>query len=154
MIEAVPKGLFSSDFRLCRQDRVLIELDVSSWRERAELAVEGVQYRFYREGLLSGAFLLEREGEALARALKLSAFRNRFELHLAGNIYTLRNLSIWSRRFGLFQGEQQVGSIQPAGVFTRRAVIELPSEWPAAAQPFVFWLALVIWNREAAAAAS
>jgi hypothetical protein len=153
MLEAVPKKTFSNDFILRSTDQNVAELSVSSWRERAEFNIDGVPHRLYRDGL-TGPFVLEKAGTVVVRAVKPSAFRCLFQLDLGGVSLTLRKLSMFSRRFGLFSGDQQVGEIRPAGHFTRRAILDLPSDWPVALQLFVFWLALMIWNREAAAASS
>lgn len=147
MLEAVPKGVFSNDYVLLSSGEALGELDVSVWRERAEFELAGVPHRLYREGMMSGAFVLERAGTVVARAVKPSVFRERFEVDLGGRPFTLRKLSLFSRTFGVFFGEQQVGSISRAGFFTRRALLELPPDWPPAFQLFVFWLALVSWKR-------
>lgn len=147
MIEAVPRGIFSSGFQLQQDGRLVADLDVSSWREKADAQIDGETFRLYREGMMSGVFVLEWNGKTLARATKPSVFSDRFELEVGNRSFTLRKESMWSRRFGLFEGEQQVGRVAPAGMFTRRTLVELPADWPASVQTFVFWLALLIWNR-------
>lgn len=154
MIEAIPGGLFSKDFSLHEQGRLLAELDVSSWREKAELEIGGTPYRLYREGLVSGAFVLESDDGILARAAKPSPWRHRFEVELGGRSYTLQRLSVFGRRFGLFAGDRQIGGVYPAGPFTRRTRIDLPVGWAPAVRVFVFWLALVLRMRDANAAAA
>lgn len=150
MIEAVPRGIFSGGFQLQQDGRTIADLDVSSWREKAGVQIDGETFGMYREGMMSGAFVLEWNGRTLARAIKPSVFSDRFELEIGNRSFTLRKESMWSRRFGLFEGEQRVGGVTPAGVFTRRTLIELPADWPSSVQTFVFWLALLIWNREQA----
>lgn len=150
MIEAVPRGIFSSGFQLQQDGRVIADLDASSWREKADVLIDGETFRLYREGIMSGAFLLKWNGRTLARAIKPSVFSDRFELEIGTRSFTLRKESMWSRRFGLFEGEQQVGRVAPAGMFTRRVLIELPADWPSSVQTFVFWLALLMWKREQA----
>ena len=150
MIEAVPKGIFSSGFQLQKDGRLIADLNASSWREKADVEIDGEAFRLYREGMMSGAFILEWNGKTLARAIKPSAFSERFEMEVGKRSFTLRKESMWSRRFGLFEGEQQVGRVAPAGTFTRRVLVELPEDWPSSVQAFVFWLALVMWNREKA----
>ncbi|MBW3571579.1 MAG: hypothetical protein KY467_10775 [Gemmatimonadetes bacterium] len=150
MIEAVPTGLFSNGFRLQQPHGTVAELHVSGWREKAEFAMHGGRYRLYRQGFASGAFVLEGNGRILARAVKPSAFRARFHVEVGGRTFELRRTA-WSGNFGLFDGGTQVGTIRRAGMFTRRAIIDLPGDWPLAAQVFVFWLALVIWNRDQSA---
>jgi hypothetical protein len=150
VIEAVPKGWFSNGFRLQQAHGTVAELNVSGWKEKAEFDIAGGQYRLYREGWASGAFVLESNGKVVARAMKPSAFKARFQVEVGGRTFDLRRTT-WSSSFGLFEGDRQVGSVRRAGMLTRRAVIELPDAWPLAAQVFVFWLALVMWNREQSA---
>lgn len=150
MIEAVPTGIFSSGYQLQQDGRVIADLNASSWRQKADLEIDGETFRLYREGVTSGAFMLEWNGKTLARAIKPSAFSDRFEMEVGKRSFTLRKESLWSRRFGLFEGEQQLGRVAPAGTFTRRVLVELPEDWPSSVQAFVFWLALLMWNREKA----
>ena len=154
MLEASPKNFFSTNYIIRVPGRTPAVLDVSLWRESAEIELDGAVHRFYREKIFGGAFVLERAGVVIARAVKPSAFRSRFDVELGGKRFVVRKVSMWRRRFGVFSGEQQIGVVRPAGVFTRRALIEMPSDWSLAHEVFIFWLVLIIWRREAAAAAS
>ena len=151
MIEAVPKHIFSNDYVLRGTDGRVAELDVSSWRERAEFVLDGATYRLYRDGM-AGPFVMERDGTVIARARKPSVFRNRFEIELPDRSCELRKTSLSGRRFGVFEGDRAAGEMAQAGFLGRRIRLSLPADWPAAIQVYLFWLALVIWNREAAAA--
>lgn len=152
MLEATRRHLFSSDFVVRSPSGATVELDVAVWRERAEFDVDGARHRLYREGRMRGAFVLERAGFPLAKAIKPSAFKTRFEIEFQGRTYVLRKRSVFSRRFIVTLGEQEVGGIRPAGLFSRRTFVDLPPDWPLAVKLFVFWLVLIIWKREAAAA--
>jgi hypothetical protein len=154
MLEAIPTNIFSSNFRLQQNDNLLGEVEASIWRDRAVLEIGEGTYQLYREGQFSGDFVLEHNGNVVARARKPSLFRNQFEVELPNQLLLLRKLTPLSRRFGLFDGERQLGSVYPLGIFTRRSNIDLPSDWPLAIRVFVFWLAFVIWKRQNAAAAS
>jgi hypothetical protein len=154
VIEAVPKRWFSNDYRLLQPHGPVAELDVSGWKEAAEFDVAGGRYRLYRERMASGAFVLEGSGGIVARAVKPSALKARFEIQIGGRLFALRRPRWWRSDFALFEGQTQVGSVRRAGAFTRRTIIDLPHDLPLAAQVFVFWLALVIWTREAAAASA
>ena len=147
LIEAVPKSWWSNDYLLRSSDGSLALLDVSNWRERAEFEIEGVMYHLYREGLVRGAFVLAGAGGIVVRAFKPSPLRDGFEMELNGTSYALRKVSMFGRPFGAFRGDEQVGTISPLRLASRRAVIDLPADWPAPVQVFVFWLALVIWSR-------
>jgi hypothetical protein len=154
MLEAIPTNIFSSNFRLQQNDNLLGEVEASIWRDRAVLEIGEGTYQFYREGQFSGDFVLEHNGNVVARARKPSLFRNQFEVELPNQLLLLRKLAPLSRRFGLFDGERQLGSVYPLGIFTRRSNIDLPSDWPLPIRAFVFWLAFIIWKRQNAAAAS
>jgi hypothetical protein len=153
MLEAVPRGIFSRTYAVEDGGETLAELDVSRWREAAEVEISGRRFTLHRQGWIDGVFVLEEEGVQMVHAVKPSAFRSQFEVHVEGRVYTLRREALFSRRFGLYDGEHRVGGVEPAGVFTRRARIDLPRTWHAGIHVFVFWLVLLIWNRERRAAA-
>lgn len=153
MLQAAPKGMFSNDYVMTSHDGRLAEIDVSNWRERAEFVVDGRTYRLAREGR-AGAFQLLDGDTVVARAEKPSAFSSQFNLYSGNETLVLRKLSMWSRGFGLYHGDREIGRIAPTGAFSRKAAVQLPEEWPLPVQVFVFWLVLVIWRREAAAAAA
>ena len=104
----------------------MADIDVSWWRETAVLTIEGRRCRVYREGLMSGAFLLESAGTVLARAEKPSAFRRTLRIHYEGRGFTLRATSVSRRYFVLLDGSRQIGSLAPNSVFARRAAVDLP----------------------------
>ena len=151
MLEAIPTDIFATNIRLQQQNKLLGEVDTSVWRDKARLELEDGTYQLSREGLCSGDFLLERNGNVVARATKPSALQNRFEVELPNRNLVLRKLSVFSRRFGLFEGEKQIGSIYPLGIFRRRANIDLPTDWPLATRIFLFCLAFLMWKRQQAA---
>ena len=153
MIEAVPKGFFRQDFILHSDDGGLVELDVSSWRERAEFELDGIPFKLYREGM-RGDFVLERAGTVIARATKTSAFFKIFKLDINGHALTLRKISAWRRGFGVYENDQLVGSIMPVTWFSQRSIVEMPADWNLALQLFLFWIVLLMWKRAAKAAAS
>jgi hypothetical protein len=148
MLEAVPKNIFAINFYLQQQNELLGEVDSSLLREKAQLQLKDGTYLLYREGHFSGDFVLERDGTVIARASKPSALYNTFEVELPDRRLVLRKLSAWSRPFGLFDGEKQIGSIYPLGVFTYRTNIDLPADWPLPMRAFLFWLVCIIWKRQ------
>ena len=156
MLEAIPSNFFATNFQLQQDNQLLGEVDTGFWGEKARLELEDGTYELYREGMFSGDFVLERNGEVVARASKPSFLQNRFEVQLPDRRLVLRKPSAWSwnRRFGLFDGEKQIGSIDPVGLFTRRTIIDLPDNWSLPIRVFLFWLAVIIWKRQSQAAAS
>jgi hypothetical protein len=153
-ITIVPKGWFSWDFSVASGGRTLAALELSTWRERAEIRIGDVTHHVFRERAMGGDFVIEAGGRQLARAAKPSAFRNTFVVSYGGRDYTLRKTSAWRREFELMDGERRIGTLAPESRWTRRATANLPSDWPAPITAFVIWLVIILWKREAGAAAA
>lgn len=154
MLRAEPKGFFSWDFRVYDGGQEIAEISLDWWTESAEVLIAGENCRVYREGLLSGAFNFEVRGVVVARAEKPSAFFRRFLVRSDGREYDLKARSPFTRRFGLYESGRLVGTIEPMGWFTRKAVIALPDDTPSPVQVFMFWLVWIMWRRAARSSSS
>ncbi len=143
-----PKRWFSWDFAVHDADRHVADIDVSWWRERGTLVVDGSPYDVYRERLVSGDFILESRGGIVARATKQSAFKRAFDLSHDGRTYTLRARGPFRRGFLLESGSREIGSSAPAGLFARRALVRLPETLPMAVRVFAMWLTILMWKRD------
>ena len=148
-VALVPKRWVGWDYSVMTGDRTLATLDLSCWRERAEIMIGDVTHRVFRERVMSGDFVIEAGGRELARATKPSAFRHTIIVHYTGKEYTLRKRSVWRRAFVLLDGERQIGAITPESAWTRRATADLPPDWPAPITAFVIWLVIILWKRDA-----
>jgi hypothetical protein len=153
MLEAIPKNFFSTRFQFQQDNQLLGKIDNSIWREEARVELKDGTYLLSREGRFSGYFLIEHNGRLVARASKPSALRNTFEVEVAGRLLVLRQLSIWKRRFGLFVGDKQIGSIYPLRFLSRHAHIDVPGDLPLPIRVFLFWLVFIVWKRQSQAAA-
>ena len=147
MLSAAPRGIFSWDFIISRDGTMIADIDMSWWGERAELKITGQTYAVYRESLLEGTFVLQSGEQVLARAQK--GFTRTFDVDVAGRHLELKAVSIWTREFGLFENDAQIGRIEPAGWLGRKAIIELPEDIPLPVRVFLFWLVLILWRRAA-----
>jgi hypothetical protein len=150
----IPKAWYSWDFDVVSGDRTLATLDLSCWREKADVLIEDVTHRVFRERAMSGDFVLERGDQVLARATKPSAFRNAFAVSYNGKTYSLRRPSAWRRAFVLLDEERQIGSVTPNSAWTWQATADLPRDWPMPIQAFVIWLVIILWKRDAESAAA
>jgi hypothetical protein len=150
----VPARWYSWDYTVMNGDRTVAVLELSSWRERAEIVIGDLTHRVFREHAMSGDFIIEAGGRELARATKPSAFRDTMIVHYGGRDYTLRKASIWRRAFVLMDEDRQIGSIAPDNAWTRRATADLPADWPAPITAFVIWLVIILWKRDASSAAA
>src|SRR5262245_33898741 len=145
----VPEHWYSWDFDIRDAERRLARVEMSAWREKGVLNVDGINHRVYREGLMSGDFILERDGLVLAKATKPSAIRRSFTLSYKNREYTVRKRSAWGRAFGVREDEKEVGSRVPTRWWTRDATVTLPEDWPLHIGVFAIWLALLLWKRDA-----
>jgi hypothetical protein len=148
MLTAIPKGWFSKNYRVMDGALQVAEIDMSWWREEGRLEVEGATYKAYREKLMSGAFILEAAGTALARAEKPGALHRRFLIEYGDRKYVFQAKSVWGREFILFDGQNEIGSVAPEGLLTRRAAVNLPDGLALPVKVFILWLAIILWERE------
>jgi hypothetical protein len=153
MLTASPRSWFSWNFTLAKDGESLADIDLSSWREKGALTVANSSYRVHREGLFSGAFVLESNGTVAARAHKPSAWTRRLVIEVDGAQFELRPRSAFTRGFQLFKGERIVGNLSPASWLNRKLDVELPEDLPLLIKAFVVWLTVLLWKRDADAAA-
>jgi hypothetical protein len=153
MLTVAAKHWYSWEFTLAAGDRVVADIDISSWRERGQLQVGGQTYRVHRDGMM-GPFILDADGVEVARAEKPSAFYRAFVLRHEGRELELRAVSSLRRQFRLLDGGAEVGVIDPHSVWTRSADVEFRIPLPDALQAFIVWLTLLLWKRESDGAAA
>ena len=148
MLQIVPMHWYSWDVRVTGESNPVADITVSSWRDKGALTIGQTTYSLYREGPMSGAFVLEREGTVLAQAEKPSLFRREFVIRHRDREYTLRRESLFRRAFVLLDGSQQIGSVAPESAFTRKAAASLPHDLPLPVRMFIVWLTMISWRRE------
>lgn len=154
MLTATPKYWFSWNYTVSRDDDRLADLDISWWREKGSLAVDGHRYSVYRERPMSGKFILESDGAIVASAWKPSSLKRRLLIEHAGKQYELKPRSMFTRTFDLREGSTVVGSLSARGFFSRRMNVDLPETLPLPVRMFVTWLTVLLWKRESEAAAA
>lgn len=153
MLQAVPKHWYSWDYTVFDGQHPIAELDVSWWREKGILTIDGIAHRVYREGIMSGAFLLELDSEIVARAEKPSPLTRRIVMQCGGSTYTLAPRYPFGRSFRLVDPAGIIGTLSPRGILSRRMNIDLPAGLPLAVRVFVVWLTVILWKRDSDAAA-
>lgn len=153
MLTARPQRIFSSRFELHDDDGTVGDLKMSNLRESAKAVVNGRQLTFYRDGFLRGPYLLEADGKLIAKAMKPSFLRANFEISFGNARCELKKKGLFRSAFEVLAEGRVVGKVERKSVWKRSAQIDLPPEWPDALSTFILWLGLVMWKREAAAAA-
>lgn len=147
-LQVVPTHWYSSDFTVRQASRAVANADVSWWREKGVLTIEGVRYEAYRDGVLTGTFVLERNGTVIARAEKPSALFRKYLVRHGDREYTLDARSAFRRAFVLLDGSREIGTIEPTSALTREAIANLPDSWPLPIRAFVIWLTMIQWRRD------
>lgn len=149
MLHAVPQNLFSSSFTVNQNGKPIAEVDLAWFRERADVRIFNETFTFVRDGILSGTFALQFNGQVLATAHKSTPFTRAFDIETGGRILSLRAVSIWTREFRLFENGKQIGRIYPLSFWGRTTGIDLPQDLSIPVQTFLFWLVVVLWRRAA-----
>jgi hypothetical protein len=84
-------------------------------------------------------------GEDLVVSLAQTPCFNRYSLAYSEQVWTLKAIGIMARKFGLYEGDKQVGSILPTHLNPyRETVIDLPVDLPLEVQAFLMWV--IFWN--------
>ena len=152
MLIAVPNSLFSWDFDIQDENgQSVADVRLSNWLERGAISVPGQECRVFRESLF-GAFVLEQNGTALAKAEKPSALFREFTITHGARTYTLKAWSPMRRAMVLYENGAVIGKLDPEAFFSRRIRVELPVDMPLLLAAFVIWLTMVLWRRESGGA--
>ncbi|HRV93417.1 MAG TPA: hypothetical protein P5526_14755 [Anaerolineae bacterium] len=149
MLRAIPDGWFSWDFTIFDNNTPIVNVDLAWVRESGEFNLGGSNYKVYREGFFSGVFILEKQGQALARAEKPSALFRSFKVEYESKSYKLEAETALRRKFVLRAGERRIGTLEPEHAFSRKAIINLPEDIALPVRIFMVWLTIIMWKREA-----
>ena len=147
-LQVAPTHWLSSDFTVQQDAKPVANVEMNWWCEKGALTIDRTHYQMYREGWMSGDFVLERDGSVIARAKKPSAFLRKYVVRYRDREYALTPRSAFRRPFALLDGSQEIGAIQHTSAFTREAMADLPDAWPLPVRAFVIWLAMIQWRRD------
>lgn len=151
VILCAPRHPFSSTFAL-EGDGSEAELRFGWVTETGEIAANGRSFTVAKRGAMSGSWVIEEEGHAVAEAKKTSPLTRTFVVDGPMGSLALSASSPWRRAFSV-EGEagEHIATITPDHAFTRRSSIRLFVEdyhWPTVC--FLFWLAVMAWRRDEA----
>ena len=114
LLEFSPRSYFSSrKYNIVQNGASIGEIDFALLREQGTIKIGGASYNASREGLTSGAFFLEANGNRLVSADKPSALHRLFTVQIGGKAYTLKAASTFGRAFVFTENDKEVGSIAP-----------------------------------------
>jgi hypothetical protein len=144
MLKATAQGWFGTRWQISADNNQLTTtVDLASIRAGATWSLAGRQYRLFRERGGDRPFVLESDGQRLAAASRPSIWRRRFQVSAGGREWTLAMTSAWKGRWELSDGSGTRGSIQPASMWRRSMLIDLPETLPPAVQIFLTAIVLL-----------
>jgi hypothetical protein len=149
VLQFAPTGIFQMrHYRISRDGAAVGKIDCRSVREGAAITIGGATYTAAREGLISGAYYLEADGNRLASATVASALKGGFIVQAGGRTMTLARAYAFGRALALTENGTPIGKIAPQGFFRRKAKAELPEDLAPELQAFLIWLVILIWQRQ------
>ena len=147
MLQIVPTHWYSWNFTVTDESRPVADIATTGWRKTGVLTIDDARYEVSRETPISGDFVLQHDGNVLARAGKPSIFRRDFVIQHDGHEYRLAPKSLFGRTHVLLDESREIGSVAPENAFTRHAAADLPHDLPLPVRMFVVWLTLLSWRR-------
>jgi hypothetical protein len=115
-------------------------------REGASAEIDGERYVVRREG--RKRFVLEADGNEVAA---VDRDGRTWKVAAGGTEYGFGKLSMWRSTFELRTAGVPVGTVSRK---RRNVICNLPEELPTVVQTFLGFVAMALWNREAAAASA
>ena len=146
--------VFKWQFHIFQDDEQVADIDLNLLKEGADIEIKGETFRMFREGLVSGDFVLQAYGKEIVRADKPSVFKRRFAVHFAGRRFILEAVSAFRRTFvareELEDGSGvEVGRMTPIKWYKRSATVRFDDDLPLAVDIFMIALVLLMWKRSA-----
>ena len=149
MLTCIPESFFNWNFSVPDTSEGEARLTFNFFTEQGTITLGGEEYAVVKHGPFSGHWTLERGGEVFADVQKSNPIFRSFELDANDSRLSFKALSPFTRKFGIFSRDQQIGIIEPGHIFTRRSTIDCSPEVPELIQLTIFWLAALTWRRQA-----
>jgi hypothetical protein len=148
MLTAAPKRWLSWDYEVSDANGLHVgDARLSRWTATGAITVGDQMYRVWREGVFFGPILLFGSAGETARATRRRSLVRAVSIEYGGRVFLLKSPSLGFREMRLYEGEAEIGSAVPEGVFSRRAQFDLPESLPGELRLFVVWLALYQWKK-------
>lgn len=144
-----PRGWFSWDYDLIQGGELLTGISLAWLREKGEFTLGGQSFSLFRDGPAGPFILSDSSGQVLAKGVKPSFLRRRFELERDGHGYLLEADSPFSNTFSLMEGAAVIGTIRCRRLLSWRGEARLSPDLPLPFRIFVLWLVIILWKREA-----
>jgi hypothetical protein len=101
-------------------------------------------FKITRKGFFGPTYQLQLGKDLVASLTQTPGF-NRYSVAYSQQVWTLKAIGLMARKFGLYQGDEQVGCISPTHLNPYQEILlDLPVELPLEVQTFLLWV--VLWN--------
>lgn len=147
----LPEACCSSDFRVMDGNEEYARLRFNFYTEQGGITLPDASYRIGSLGQSSGRWVLERDGETLAKACKPSVMFRSMDIDTDSAPVQVEPRSVITRSFNLITGGRIAGTIKPVHVFTRTTWIECDDTVRPIVCLFAFWLVALSWRRSSKA---
>lgn len=154
MLELRKKSFFSNDYIARDHGYVVAELDRATWRQRAEITIEGRKLRMEKHGTFKDTFVLFEGDNALVEVAQPKALRSRLEFRWEGRDYAIRERKWYRSEAVVESGAAEIGRVRFQGFFASAILVDLPDTMPVALRVFIGWISIVRHDERAAAAAA
>lgn len=146
MLTLHPSGIFARTIRVTNNGHEVATIKDRAIWEGSRILIQGVQYDLSRTGMLSGDYVLSRNGQMIARGHKPSMVSRRMTAEFAGQNYDLVPDGVFTSRFRVERFGERVGTIGPRPM--RNAYpADLPAEIHVVYQVFMIALVALMWTR-------
>ena len=145
--QIVPQGFFSRHYHLEWNGQTVATLRMSLWTEGCEFTIADHAFSIRRTSMWKDGFILTADGQTVCEVKKWFWSRQ-YELSATDDHWVLQPAGFFTRTHQLLNGEREVGTIFPAGWFTRRQIASFVADVPPPIQVLAIFLFLVIRQRE------
>ena len=149
MLRAQRRGVFKREYEIHSAGQLVTEL-TGTRREGCEFSLSGTGYRIERDG--RKRFLLHGPDGRVAVADRQSG--RKWAVQAASGNLSLVKPSVWRSGWEVQRGGVSRGDIRHEGVFKRTYAADVPEDVPLPVAVFTLYVVLVIFERQAAAAAA
>lgn len=149
MLIATRKNFFSKSYRLYDQQQLLTELSIHSLREKASFSVRDRNIEIRKPSLVKSEFNLTLNGQALARASKLSVWKYDTLIQVSDQNFLLKRKHWFTRETEAYYSGRRIGSVKPGNLWNNKIEVDIPESIPIEIRIFMLIICLFYWNRDA-----
>lgn len=120
-------------------------------KDKCSLVMSEKEYYFYREGILSGDWILEEIHDGKVAVAKKSFFVDDFEIQSCNGTFQLKSKKFsLTDRFVIYENESHMGTINKLSLFSRKLQCTAFDTVPIEIILFMMYLAMIIIDRRSA----